>query len=308
MDMLNEMAVFAQVVDSGSFSAAARQAGTTTSAVSRQVARLEEHLGARLLTRTTRALSLTELGQQVYEASVRMLASAREAQALAGSYSAGPRGVLRVSAPIVFGQTWLAPRLPGFLDACPDVEVRLTLTDRQIDLIEDGVDLAIRIAPTLAPGLASRPLCRFRYVLVAAPAYLRQHGTPLTPGELAAHTCCHLGYGRFGKRWTFSAKGKQLAVDVSGRATVNNSAAMVALASAGGGICLVPAFAAQDALALGRVEQVLADWDIEAPYTGAVHMVYTPGRHMALKIRAFIDYFVASAEGDAASGLPIPQE
>src|SRR5471032_5675 len=138
MEMLKEMAIFAQVVDSGGFSAAARQLDLTTSAVSRHVSRLEAHMGGRLLQRTTRSLSLTELGAQVHAACARMLSTAREIHALAGSYSARPNGVIRVTAPVVFGQTWLAPLLPAFLDRYPDVDVRLTLVDRNIDLIEEG--------------------------------------------------------------------------------------------------------------------------------------------------------------------------
>lgn len=292
MEMLNELAVFAQVVDSGSFSAAARQLGITTSAVSRQVTRLEAHLGARLLVRTTRALAVTELGQQVHDASARMLANAREVQTLAGTYGSGPHGVLRISAPIVFGQTWLAPRLPGFLNACPQVDIRMTLADRQIDLIEDGVDLAIRISPNLAPGLAARPLAKFPYVLVAAPSYLALHAAPETPAQLREHACCHLGYGRFGERWTFIKGVEQTSIEIPGRITLNNSLAIVAFAASGGGIGLVPAFAASEALVRGEVVRVLADWELGDPYTAAVNFVYQPGRHIALKIRAFIDYFV----------------
>jgi DNA-binding transcriptional LysR family regulator len=296
MEMLNELAVFAQVVESGSFSAAARQLGITTSAVSRQVTRLEAHLSAQLLVRTTRALSVTEVGQQVYDAGARMLAGAREAHALAGMYGSGPHGVLRVSAPIVFGQTWLAPRLPGFLAACPKVDVRLTLADRQIDLVEDGVDLAIRISSNLAPGLAARPLASFPYLLVAAPAYLALHAEPVVPADLAGHACCHLGYGRFGARWRFLKDGEQISIEAPGRVTLNNSLAIVAFAAAGGGIGLVPAFAASEALARGEVMQVLPDWELGEPYTAQVNFVYTPGRHVALKIRAFIDYFANQAK------------
>jgi DNA-binding transcriptional LysR family regulator len=293
MNMLSEMAAFALVVESGSFSAAARQSGTTTSAVSRQVARLEAHLGERLLLRTTRALSLTELGQQVYDATTRMLAGAREVQALAGSYGKGPNGLLRVSAPVVFGQTWLAPRLAGFLVAYPEVDVRLTLADRPIDLIEDGVDVAVRIAAKLAPGLAARPLCTFRYILVASPAYLQRCGMPMTPAALTDHDCCHLGHGRFGTLWTFTGKGGRVSIDVTGRSTINNSAAIVALASAGGCVGLVPEFAAVEGIASGQLRRILPEWELDEPYTGTVHFVYTPGRHVALKIRAFIDHFVA---------------
>jgi DNA-binding transcriptional LysR family regulator len=290
--MLKEMAIFAQVVDSGGFSAAARHLGIATSAVSRHVSRLEAHLGGRLLLRTTRALSLTELGTEVHTACARMLSTAREVHAMAGSYSARPNGVLRVSAPVVFGQTWLAPRLPGFLDAYPEVDVRLTLVDRVVDLAEDGVDLAIRISRELAPGLAARPLCAMRYVLVASPSYLALHGAPSAPDDLPSHRCCYLGYGEFGADWTLRCGETVTRVQAPARLTINNSAAIVALAEAGGAIGLVPDFASAAALAAGRLRQVLPDWEFDAPYTGGVHAVYTPGRHVALKVRALIDYLV----------------
>jgi DNA-binding transcriptional LysR family regulator len=290
--MLKEMAIFAQVVDSGGFSAAARHLGITTSAVSRHVSRLEAHLGGRLLLRTTRAVSLTELGVQVHAACARMLSTAREVHAMAGSYSARPNGVIRVSAPVVFGQTWLAPRLPGFLDAYPEVDVRLTLVDRNVDLAEDGIDLAIRIARELAPGLAARPLCPMRYVLVASPDYLARHAAPATPDQLPSHRCCYLGYGSFGADWTLRRGATTTQVQVQSRLTINNSAAIVALAEADGAIGLVPDFAAAEALAAGRLRQVLPEWDFDAPYSGSVYAVYTPGRHVALKVRALIDYLV----------------
>lgn len=290
MEMLKEMAVFVQVVDSGGFSAASRQLGLTTSAVSRQVTRLEAHMGGRLLQRTTRRLSLTELGQQVHAGCVRMLAAAREVHALAGSYSERPTGVIKVSAPVVFGQVWLAPRLPGFLQQYPDVEVRLTLVDRTVDLVEEGVDLAIRIARELAPGLAARPLCAMRYVLVASNAYLKEHGIPVAPQDLPAHRCISLGYGAFGQDWTMLAGGQRATVNVPCRLTVNNSAAIMAAVEEGGGIGLVPDFAARAALAARRVRAVLPDWELAEPYAGTVHAVYVPGRHIALKIRALIDY------------------
>jgi DNA-binding transcriptional LysR family regulator len=301
--MLKEMAIFAQVVDSGGFSAAARHLGVTTSAVSRHVARLEAHLGGRLLLRTTRALSLTELGQQVHAACARMLSTAREVHAMAGSYSARPNGMIRVSAPVVFGQTWLAPRLSGFLELYPEVDVRLTLIDRTVDLAEDGVDLAIRIARELAPGLAARPLCAMRYMLVASPAYLARHGEPATPGDLSSHRCCYLGYGRFGPEWTMLRGEERIAVTVGSRLTINNSAAIVTLAESGGAIGLVPDFAAAASLAAGQLRQVLPAWEFEAPYTGSVHAVYTPGRHVALKVRALIDYLLTAAPDSMAQPM-----
>ncbi|MDB5933814.1 MAG: bacterial regulatory helix-turn-helix, lysR family protein [Massilia sp.] len=292
MEMLREMAIFAKVVDSGGFSAAARQLDLTTSAVSRHVSRLESHLGGRLLQRTTRSLALTELGEQVHAACARMLATAREVNALAGSYSARPNGIIRVTAPVVFGQVWLAPKLPGFLDLYPEVDVRLTLVDRTVDLIEDGADLAIRIARELAPGLAARPLCGMRYVLVASPAYLAAHGVPASPEQLAEHRCSHLDYGPFGGAWTLQRGDAKVAVKVPARVTINNSGAILAMVEAGGGIGLVPDFTARAALAENRVRQVLPEWDFCEPYAGAVHAVYMPGRHLALKVRVFIDYLL----------------
>jgi DNA-binding transcriptional LysR family regulator len=294
MDMLKEMAIFAQVVDSGGFSAAARHLSLTTSAVSRHVSRLEAHIGGRLLQRTTRSLALTELGLQVHEGCARMLSTAREIHALAGSYSARPNGVIRVTAPIVFGQVWLAPKLPGFLALYPEVDIQLTLVDRTVDLIDEGVDLAVRIAQELAPGLAARPLCAMRYILVASPAYINKHGMPGTPEELPEHQCIYLGYARFRESWTLKRGQKEVNIKVPTRMTINNSSAILAAVLANGGIGLVPDFTARDAINEGAVVQVLADWELMEPYTGAAYAVYQPGKHLALKIRAFIDYLVAA--------------
>jgi DNA-binding transcriptional LysR family regulator len=292
MEMLNEMAVFAQVVDSAGFSAAARQLRLTTSAVSRHVTRLEAHLGGRLLVRTTRSLKCTELGEQVYAACTRMLSTAREVHTLAGSYSARPNGLVRLTAPVVFGQVWLAPRLPGFLARYPDVSVNLSLVDRTVDLVDEGVDLAIRIARELNPGIAARTLCPMRYLLVASPAYLAQRGTPAHPKDLPGHACVYLGYGAFGDTWTLRQAADTVQVSVGTRAQVNNSAAIIAMVEADGGIGLVPDFSARAALAAGRVVQVLAQWDFAEPYSGTVHAVYMPGPHLPQKTRALIDYLV----------------
>ena len=290
MELLKEMAIFAQVVDSGGFSAAARQLGIATSAVSRHVSRLEAHMGGRLLQRTTRSVALTELEAQVHAGCVRMLAAARDVGALAGRYSTGPTGVIRVSAPIVFGQMWLAPRLPGFLARYPEVDVQLTLVDRTVDLIEEGEDLAIRIARELAPGLAARPLCAMTYVLVASGAYLDGHAAPGTPAELAQHRCVCLRHAELGGTWRMQRGAETALVAVPTRVSINNSAAVLAAVEADGGIGLVSDFAARAALDQGRVRQVLADWRIGEPHQRMIHAVYVPGRHIALKIRAFIDY------------------
>lgn len=292
MEMLREMAVFVRVVDAGSFSAAARQLGLTTSAVSRHVNRLETQMGARLLQRTTRSLALTELGQQVHAASTRMLASAREVEALAGSYGSRPTGTIRVTAPVVLGQAWLAPRLPGFLARYPEVDVHLSLVERNVDLVDESIDLAIRISRALAPGLAARPLFPMRYVLVAAPSYLAARGAPATPGDLATHSCIYLGHNGLGERWTLERGGEAVSVSVAARLVIDNSSAIMAVVQAGSGIGLVPDFAAREALARGSAVPVLPGWTVGEPYSGTVYAAYIPGRHLALKIRALIDYLV----------------
>lgn len=289
MEMLREMAIFADVVESGGFSAAARKLGLTTSAVSRHVTRLEAQMGGRLLQRTTRSLSLTELGAQVHEGCMRMLSTAREVHALAGSYSARPNGTIQVSAPVVLGQVWLAPKLPRFLALYPEVNVSLTLVDRYVDLVEEGVDLAIRIAQKLAPGLAARPLCTMHYVLIAAPDYLAGRDKVATPPDLLRHQCIYLDF-TFDRSWTLQRGDDTVTVDVPMRLAINNSAAILAAVEAGGGIGLVPNFTAQAALAADRVVQVLPEWALCEPYIGTVHAVYVPGRHIALKVRALIDY------------------
>lgn len=293
MEMLNEMAVFAEVVEHGGFSAAARHLQITTSAVSRHVSRLESHLGGRLLQRTTRSISLTELGAQVYGACLRMLSEAREIHALAGTYSARPNGVIRVSAPVVFGQTRLAQLLPEFLELNPEVDIRLSLIDRPIDLVEEGVDLAIRITRELAPGLVARTLCDTRYTLVASPQYLAKTGTPHHPTDLLSHHCIYLGYANFGC-WTMAKNKEQITVEVPNRLTINNSAAILTAVKAHGGIGLMPDFTAASGLASGRVVSVLPTWKMLEPYAGKIYAVYVPGRHIALKTRAFIDFLVVA--------------
>ncbi|MFZ6751590.1 LysR family transcriptional regulator [Undibacterium sp. Ren11W] len=296
MEMLKEMAIFAQVVDSAGFSAAARHLGLTTSAVSRHVSRLETHMGGRLLQRTTRSIALTELGQQVHQGCTRMLSTAREIHALAGSYSARPNGVIQVTAPIVFGQVWLAPKLPGFLALYPEVDIQLTLVDRTVDLIDEGVDLAIRIARDLAPGLAARPLCSLRYILVASPNYLAKNGSPDRPEALPEHQCIYLGYARFRDHWTLQRAAQEVKIKVPTRITINNSSAILAAVLADGGIGLLPDFTAQAALRDGTVQQILPEWELKEPYTGAAYAVYQPGKHLALKVRVFIDHLVAMAD------------
>lgn len=299
MDLLKEMSVFVRVADKGGFAAAARDLGLTTSSVSRHVSRLEAHLGGQLMHRTSRASALTELGEQAYVACSSMVAAAREVYALAGSYSERPGGVLRISAPIVLGEMWLASRIGGFLAAYPQVHARLMLNDRLVDLLEDGFDLALRISDELPLSAAARRLGTFRYVLVGQPAYLQIRGVPATPQELASHACIHLGYGAYENTWELCRDGVTTRIDVNTPSTINNSAAIVAMVESGAGIGLVPEFAARALIAAGRLQRVLPQWDVVNGYNRTVNVIYLPGRFLPLKIRAFIDYLVTTIENDA---------
>jgi DNA-binding transcriptional LysR family regulator len=292
--MLNEMVVFAQVVECGGFSAAARMLEVEASSVSRSVARLEKKLGTRLLHRTTRAIALTEIGEQVFKECALIARTARDITSLTNSYGDAPRGVLRLSAPVVFGQLWLAPRLAGFMAAWPAVDLRISLIDRPVDLLEDGVDVAIRIAADWAPGLVARKIGSVRYVLVASPSYLAKNGMPAEPADLPAHCCLYPGHGAFGADWQMHRGERSATVTVASRITLNNSLAIVTAAEGGGGIGLVPDFAARAALDAGRVVPVLPDWRFQAPYARDVSLVWMPGRHVPHKVRVFVDYLLST--------------
>src|SRR3982751_3262030 len=192
MDRITGLSVFAKVVESSSFAAAARYFGLSPAMVSKHVVALEERLGARLLNRTTRRVSPTEIGRVFYERATRILADLDDAEQEASALQATPRGLLRVNGPLSFGTRQLAPAIADYLAACPEVEIDVTLNDRVADLVEEGFDLAIRIGRLADSSLIARRIAPCRIVTCAAPAYLAKHGTPAKPADLAAHNC--LGY------------------------------------------------------------------------------------------------------------------
>jgi len=294
------MVVFANVVDQRGFAAAARQLGMTASAVSRSVARLEGHLGLNLLNRTTRSLSLTELGTEVYASCARIAQAARDIEAQSGRDTMAPRGIVRVSAPTVFGEVWVAPQLPSFFAQWPDVKVDLTLIDRVVDLAEEGFDLAIRLTlpEALSPGLVARTLFKMSYVMVAAPSYLETRGTPLAPEQLEEHRCIYLGYGAFRDRLDATCEGARASVKISGPLTMNSSLGILTTVEAGLGIGIVPDFAAAASLRGGRLVRLLADWSLAGAYADrTVHAVYSPTRYLPQKVRVLIDHLVAATQG-----------
>lgn len=294
--MLPDLAVLVRVVDAGSFSAAARQLGTTPSALSRQVARLEAALSVRLLERTTRSLRLTGAGADAYSHACDMLAAARAASAVSEGTAETPRGLLRISAPKAFARQVVHPLVPEFLRRNPDVAVHLMLLDRETDLIADNVDLALRVTDAPPPGLAARPLMQVRQLLCASPAYLAERGTPAHPMALASHDCLYLGEVDGDNLWRFRRGEETAEIRVRGRYIANHTEVRREGIEAGFGIGSLPDFAARLALDAGRIVRVLPDWSLQAAYQGTVWALYLPGRHPAPRIRAFIDHMVDRLE------------
>ncbi|MDP3651972.1 MAG: LysR family transcriptional regulator [Rhodoferax sp.] len=296
LDSLPDMAVFARVVDAGSFSGAARQLGTTPSAVSRQVARLEAVLRVRLLERTTRKLRLTDAGAAAYTRCQAMVSAAREVLALSDTNTATPRGLVRVSMPKAFGRLVVHPMMASFLQQYPEVDVQLVITDRTVDLFEEAIDLAIRITDAPPPGLAGRPLQRIRHLACASPRYLATHGTPRHPQDLAQHSCLSLGEDERDRHWRFQRGADTLSVKVRGRYVANHSEVRLEGALNALGIASLPEFTARASLATGELVTVLEDWEHLTDYSGMAWLLYPPNRFLASKLRVWIDHVVAGLE------------
>jgi DNA-binding transcriptional LysR family regulator len=288
MDRFRAMQVFARVVEQGSFAKAAERIGISTSACSRHVAELEAHLDARLLNRTTRRLSLTESGQAFYERCVQLLADLEEAESAASASAARPRGTLKLSCGISFGVRHVARLVGAFVARHPEVRFDVQLSDRFVDLVEEGFDLAIRIGESPTQNLIARKLGETRLVPCAAPIYLREHGAPETPADLARHACLTYEYLALRDTWRFIDRaGVEHAIRVAGPVHANNGDLLVATAVEGIGISMEPDFIVAADLAAGRLVQVLADY---APAPTSIYAVYPSRRHLSAKVRTFVDF------------------
>lgn len=288
--LLPGMAVFVRVVEAGSFSAAARQLGTTASAVSRQIARLEQALSLRLLERTTRQLRLNEAGSEFYAHCRTMLDAAEDALSVGERLMSRPRGLVRLSVPKAYGKFVISPLMPGFLRRYPDVDVQLQISDQSPDLIEDGFDLLVKVTDQPPEGLAGKPLGPVRQLLCASPGYLQQHGTPQHPQDLIRHSCLYLGERAGDNRWHFSNGERQEVVTVRGRYISNHSEARLEVALADIGITVLPQFTAAQALAEERLREVLPQWRCTGSYQGAAWLLWRPNRHLPPKQRVLIDH------------------
>ncbi|WP_119154623.1 LysR family transcriptional regulator [Caldimonas tepidiphila] len=296
------MAVFVRVVERGSFSGAARDLGMTPSAVSRQVARLERAMGARLLERTTRQLRLSECGEQAFCRCRDMVAAAQAAMDMAQVSMEKPQGLIRISMPKAFGRHMVQPLVPSFLARYPEVQLHVLITDQQVDPVGDNFDLVIRITDSPAQTLAARPLMQVRQILCATPAYLAERGTPREPIELVQHDCIHLGEHPGDSLWTFHRGAESAEVPIRGRYITNHSEMRLDGVLHHLGIGSVSHFVARPFLQSGRIVQVLPDWELEVAYRGMAWVMYPPKRQLAPKFRAFIDHLVAGLAPERGEG------
>ena len=289
MEDLERMAIFARVVETRSFSEAARRLGMSKSMVSKQVTRLEKSVGARLLNRTTRAMSLTEAGAIFYEHCARIVEEFDQAKLAVGRFHSEARGNLRISASVAFGTLHIAPALPEFLARYPEVRIDMSIGDRLVDLADEGFDVAIRISKEPSPNLVARKLAAVNRKIVATPDYFRRHGVPRTPEELARHNC--LTYTHFNPQETWRLRGPDgdISVPISGNLRLNDDEALSAAVLGGLGVALLPTFIIGRDLQAGRLTAVLSDY---VPSERHIHAVYLPNRHLPTKVRAFIDFLV----------------
>ena len=275
------------VVDAGSFVRAADASGRSKASVSRQVAELEARLGVRLLQRTTRRLSLTPAGELYVARCRELLATLAEAEAEVGAHGGEAVGLLRISAPVSFGVRHLAPLWATFMRAHPRVQLEVTLSDRMVDLVEEGVDLAVRIARLPSSSLVSRRLATMRLVLCAAPAYLAERGVPRTPEDLAEHDVVGYSLSATGDAWSFDGPQGPISVTVRPRLRTNSGDTCRAVALGGLGLIAQPSFLVADDLAAGTLVEVLPQY---RPQPFGIYAVFPTRKHLAPKLRLLIDF------------------
>lgn len=286
MDKMRSMEVFVRVVESGSFSAAARTLDMSTVMVSKHIAALEQLVGARLLHRTTRSQSLSEIGQQYAEQCRHILLLVRAAETGALAMRTVPRGTLKISAPAAFGSRCLAPAMAEYLEQHPEVNLDLDLSNRLSDLVEEGLDAAIRIGPLKDSTLVARPLTPLQMMVCAAPAYLARHGTPRTPEDLAQHRCLDFSHWRHNARWQF---GSTQGATPNCRMRSNNGEALRLAAVAGLGLVMQADAVLADEMAAGRLVPVLREY---WPQPRPMHLIYPRDRQSTPKLASFVEFVV----------------
>jgi DNA-binding transcriptional LysR family regulator len=299
MDQLQAMTVFAAVAETGSFARAAERLHLSAPAVTRAVAALEAHLGARLLARTTRRVSLTEAGAKFLEATRRILAEIEAAERGAAGATSEPIGHLAITAPVMFGRLHVAPLLSEFLRAHPRLTAQLLLVDRVVDLVEEGLDLAVRIGALPDSTLVARRVGEVRRIVIASPGYIRARGVPMHPRELRQHDL--IAFGTASREWSFGTGRHRVSVRVRPLLEVNDAAAALALATRGDGLTRVLSYQAVEAITARRLRTVL---DRFAPPPLPVQLVHPGGRALPAKTRAFLDFAAPRLERTLAAMSP----
>ena len=299
MDRFQAISAFVAVVEAGSFARAAGRLDRSVSAVSRDIAELEAHLDARLLNRTTRRLSLTETGRAFHERCVQLIADLEEAEQSASEGGVTPRGTLKLTCPITYGTRVLAPIVARFAGRYPELRLDVDLSDRFVDLVDEGIDVAVRIGTIRSQLLVARRIGATALVCCASPAYLARRGTPRTPDELATHACLTYEFSPTRHQWRFmSADGAERVVRIAGPIHANNGRMLAALAAEGAGIVCEPDFIVGPDVATGRLVPILADWALPSVPISAA---YPSRRHLSAKVRAFVDFLVASLAAPPAA-------
>jgi len=293
MDTFEGMRLLTEVVEGGNFSAAARALGMAPSSVARAIGALEDELGVRLLQRTTRKLSLTEAGRLYHERSKRILAEVDDARLSVTQLEAEPRGMLRLSVPVTFGRLHIAPALPEFLAGYPAVRIDLSLTDAFIDLVEEGVDLAIRIGELQDSSLIARRLARNARVICGSPGYFARTGMPTAPEDLGQHNC--LAYKRQSNRalWRLRDREQTYEVEVKGSLWANNADALQIAALAGLGLAILPTWMVGEDVRQGALRVAFADYQVSpGALDTSIYAVFPYSRHLSPKVRALVDFLV----------------
>lgn len=295
MDRAGEMTAFVRAVETGGFSAAARELGLTPSALSKLVTRLEDRLGARLLQRTTRRLQLTAEGEAFYARARPILRAMDEAEAEVTEAGVSPRGLLRLHCGSAFGMHQLAPAIPRFQESHPAVELDITISDQPLAAMEEGIDLAIRIGPLDESSMVARRICNLERVICASPAYLARCGTPKTPDDLQQHNCLWITSLPALRRWPFDTDDGIRVVHVGGNIAANNAETVLQLAVAGVGITRLTDVIVGDAIRRGDLVAILTDWHHVEPVP--LFATYPSGRNLSPKVRAMVDFLVAEFGG-----------
>lgn len=290
MSRLDAMDAFVRVADLGSFAAAASQLGVARSVVTRQIGALEKHLGVKLMVRTTRRLTLTTAGTDYLRRcrTILDLVDAAEAEVMESGLVA--RGTLRISVPLSFGLRRILPLLPDFLAQYPEIRLALDFSDRQVNLIDEGIDLSIRISTRLEPGDVARQLGKSRLLAAAAPAYLQQHGCPQHPQELARHHCLGYSASSSNRPMTFRVGGEPVHIQLPYRLQANNGDALAELAARGLGIAILPDFIAADHLRSGALVRIL---DAFEPSPLGIHALLASNRYLPHRVRVLLDFLAA---------------